>query len=457
MNDTARVTAQLCEVDRAHYLHPFTDHAELYASSGPLIIERAKGSHVWDTDGNRYLDGLAGLCCVNIGYGREELGTAAARQIGELAYFNSFFKCTHRRAIELSERITALAPAGFNRIFYCNSGSESNDTAIRMVRHYWTLMGQPQRQTIIGRWFGYHGSTVAAAAMGGIPPIHEQAGTAPGFAHIQPPYQFGLGRDQTPEAFGITAARWLEEKILELGPDNVAAFIAEPLQGAGGGKMPPATYWPEIQRICTKYGILLVVDEVITGFGRTGAWFGCETYAIRSADLICFAKGVTSGYVPLGGVLVGDRVADTLIERGGEFHHGFTYSGHPVAAAVALANIDIMEREALVARARDDIGPYFGKALQRLAGHRLVGEVRNVALFGAVELVADRNTLEPLTPVGEIGEKLRPHALRHGIIIRPILETVIVSPPLIITHAEVDFLVERFGLALDDYARELGL
>jgi putrescine aminotransferase len=451
MND--RTTHDWQHADNAHYLHPFTDYQALHAR-GAMVVVRGSGCYVWDSDGNRYLDGLAGLACVQVGYGRAELADAASRQIRELSYFNSFFKATNPRAVELAERLVALAPAGFGHVFFVNSGSEANDTCIRMVRHYWALEGRPERTVIIAREAGYHGSTIAAASLSGMAPMHEQAARLPDFAHIPAPYQFALGRGLSAEAFARAASGWLEEKILEIGPGRVAAFVAEPLQGAGGAKMPPPGYWAEIRRICRKYDVLLVIDEVVCGFGRTGAWFGSQTYGIEGADLMCVAKGITSGYIPLAAVLVGDRIADALIGKGGEFHHGFTYSGHPVACAVALANLDIIARERLVERVRDEIGPHFAAGLASLAGHPLVGEVRSCGLVGAVELVADRATLSPLEPAGEAGERFRDHGLRHGIITRPVGETIVLMPPLVISAAEVDTLVGAFGGALDDYAAE---
>ena len=285
---------------------------------------------------------MSGLWCVALGYGRKELSDAAYKQLLELPYYNSFFQSTTPPAIELARILKEVTPPQFNHVFYTGSGSEANDTLVRLVRRYWQLLGNPERNVIISRWNGYHGSTIAGASLGGMKPMHEQLGPdggLPGIVHINQPYWFGEGGDLSPAEFGLKCARELEQKIEEVGPHRVAAFIGEPVQGAGGLVIPPETYWPEIQRIVDKYGILFASDEVICGFGRTGQWFGCEHYGTRP-DFMTMAKALSSGYLPIGGLMVGDRVADVLIDKGGEFFHGFTYSGHPVACAVAIANLD---------------------------------------------------------------------------------------------------------------------
>ncbi len=312
------------------------------------------------------LDAMSGLWCVNVGYGRRELADAAHHQMMTLPFYNSFFQTTNVPAVELAAKLASLAPTvgdrSFQHVFYASSGSESNDTNVRMVRRYWDLLGQPQRKLILGRKNSYHGSTMAGASLGGMTGMHAQGDLPiPNIDHIEQPYFFEFGRiGETRDEFGLRAARWLEEKILAVGPDKVAAFIAEPVQGAGGVIIPPDTYWPEVQRIVDKYGILLISDEVICAFGRLGHWFAYEKFGYKP-DLVTFAKAVTSGYIPLGGVMVGNRVAQVLIDKGGEFAHGYTYSGHPVACAVALANIEIMEREQLPQRVRGELGGYFAR------------------------------------------------------------------------------------------------
>jgi len=435
------------ELDRNHYLHPFTDHKDL-GEKKSRIIERADGVYIYDADGNKILDGMSGLWCVNAGYGRDELVEAAASQLRELPYYNSFFQCAHPPSIELSHMLMEITPPSFNRVFYTGSGSEAIDTMIRMVRRYWDLMDQPERQVIISRDNAYHGSTVAGASLGGMKPMHKQGGTLGGIEHIDQPYWFGSDRTMSPDEFGLHAARALERKIAEVGADKVAAFVGEPIQGAGGVIVPPDTYWPEIQRICDEHGILLVTDEVICGFGRLGEWFGAEYYDVKP-DLMTFAKGVTSGYLPLGGVMVGDRIGNTLIDKGGEFYHGYTYSGHPASCAVAIENIRIMQRENLVQRVRDDIGPYLQEKWRSLAEHPLVGETRMVGLMGAFELVGNKKSLDRFDEEVGIGTICRDFLVNNGLVMRAVGDTIVTAPPLTLSHAEADELVEKAWKCLD--------
>ena len=392
---------------------------------------------------------MSGLWCVNAGYGREELVTAAAEQMRELPYYNSFFQCAHPPSIALAKLLQEVTPAHMNRVFFTGSGSESNDTIVRMVRRYWDLMGQPERHTIISRHNAYHGSTVAAASLGGMKPMHQQGGLPiPGIVHVDQPYWFGSDHSMSPDEFGLVAARSIETKINELGADKIAAFIGEPVQGAGGVIVPPDSYWPEVQRICDEYGILLISDEVITGFGRLGEWFGADYYGTRP-DFMPFAKGVTSGYLPLGGVMVSDRVADTLIEKGGEFYHGYTYSGHPAACAVAIANINILKNEGLIERVKSDIGPYLQKKWQTLGEHPLVGETRMVGLMGALELVQNKDTLERFDEDLGVGTICRDFLVNNGLVMRAVGDSIVTAPPFILTHAEADELVEKAWKCLD--------
>jgi putrescine aminotransferase len=452
-----RTTEQWQALDAAHYIHPFTDHAAL-GKKGTRVITRAEGVYLYESGGRRILDGMSGLWCVNLGYGRRELADAAYQQMQELPYYNSFFQVAHPPAIELARLLAEVTPPQFKHVFFTGSGSEANDTVVRTVRHYWAVLGQPQRTVIISRHNAYHGSTMAGASLGGMKPMHEQGGLPiPGIVHIRQPYWFGEGGDLSPEAFGLVAARALEEKILEIGPDKIAAFIGEPIQGAGGVIIPPSTYWPEIQRIVDKYGILLVADEVICGFGRTGSWFGSEHFGIRP-DLMSIAKGLSSGYLPIGGVMVGARVAEVMAGRGGEFHHGFTYSGHPVACAVACAAINILREERIVERVRDDVGPYLQQRWRQLADHPLVGEARIVGLIGALELVkqkAPRQTFAEHGEEGEVGLLCRDLCIANGLVMRAVRDTMIVAPPLVITHAEIDELIDKARKALDQTLQEL--
>lgn len=441
----------LQELDRRHYLHPFTDSAEL-GRRGTRLITRAEGAYIWDAQGRQLLDGMAGLWCVNVGYGRTELVEAACRQMRELPYYNSFFQCATPPAIELAALLAEVAPPGLDRVFFTGSGSESNDTVVRMVRRYWQLLGEPEKTIIVSRRNAYHGSTVAAASLGGMAAMHAQGGLPiPGIVHIDQPYWFGEGNGADPAEFGQRVARQLEDKILELGLDRVAAFIGEPIQGAGGVVIPPSSYWPEIQRICDKYRILLVADEVVCGFGRTGHWFGSQCFGIRP-DLMSIAKGLSSGYLPIGGVLMGERVARVLIERCGEFTHGFTYSGHPVSAAVAAANVRILRDEGIVERVRLQTGPYLQRRWRELADHPLVGEVRGVGFIGALELVPDRRRLGARRrfPVkGRAGLLCRDLCMENGLVMRAVGDTLIIAPPLILTEAQIDELVEKARRCLD--------
>ena len=442
-------------LDAAHLLHPFSDSKQI-AGRGTRLITRAEGIYLYDGEGRRLLDGMSGLWCVAVGYGRRELAEVAARQMNELPYYNSFFQCTTPPAIELAAKLAEVTPPQFQHVFFTGSGSESVDTIIRLVRRYWQLEGQPDRNVIISRWNGYHGSTIAGASLGGMKYMHEQGLLPmPGVEHINQPYWFERGGDLSPQEFGLRTAMELEERILAVGPGKVAAFIGEPVQGAGGVIIPPETYWPEIQRICDKYGILLVSDEVICGFGRTGEWFGCERYGTRP-DLMSIAKALSSGYLPIGGVMVGDRVARTLIEKGGEFAHGFTYSAHPVCCAVALANLEIIQRERLVEHVRDVAGPYLQQQWARLAEHPLVGEARGVGLLGALELVKSKQPKAWFEPRGKVGERCRDNAIANGLVMRATRDTMIIAPPLVITRAEIDELIEKAWRTLDQTAKQLG-
>jgi putrescine aminotransferase len=446
-------TAEWQALDRAHHLHPFTDTAALNRE-GVRVITKAEGVYLWDSEGRRLIDGMAGLWCVNLGYGRKELAQAAYRQMLELPYYNTFFKTATPPSVELSKVLVDLAPEGLNHVFYASSGSEANDTIVRMVRHFWNLMGETGKKTIISRIYGYHGSTMASASLGGMTAMHAQADLPlPGFVHIMPPYWYELGENMSPEEFGLFAARKLEEKILELGADKVAAFIAEPIQGAGGVLIPPQTYFPEIQRICRKHDVLLIADEVICGFGRTGRWFASEHFGIQP-DFMTLAKGITSGYLPLSAVMVGDRVAPVLIQ-GGEFAHGFTYSGHPVACAVALENIRILKQEGIIERVAVETGPYLQKRLKELESHPLVGEVRGLGFIAAIELVKDKKRRQFFDPIGEVGLICRDHCFASGVVLRATRDTMLVSPPLVMSRGQIDELVEGARKCLDLTARDV--
>ncbi|MBI5617941.1 MAG: aspartate aminotransferase family protein [Gammaproteobacteria bacterium] len=453
---TRHDTAGWQAIDRRHFLHPFTDTKAL-AESGTRVITRAEGIWLWDSNGQKILDGMSGLWCVNVGYGREELVQAAAEQMRELPYYNSFFKTTNPPALALAELLAEIAPGDLNRVFFTGSGSESNDTVVRMVRRYWDVRGEPQRKVIVSRWLGYHGSTMAGASLGGMAPMHAQGGLPiPDIVHIDPPYWYQYGGGLSPEEFGLKAARDLEKKILEIGPSRVAAFIGEPIQGAGGVLIPPANYWPEIERICRRHGILFVSDEVICGFGRTGHWFGCEHFGV-TPDLMSIAKGMSSGYLPIGGVMVSDAVSEVLIESGGDFNHGFTYSGHPTCCAVAERNIRILRDEKIVERVAAETGPYLQSRWLELAEHPLVGEARAVNFIGALELVRDKASRARFEPYGDAGTICRDICFEQGLIMRAVWDTMIVAPPLVMTKDDIDELVSRARRCLDLTAHKLGI
>jgi putrescine aminotransferase len=441
--------------DHRHYLHPFTDHKDL-GNKGTRIITEAEGVYIKDSEGQKILDGMAGLWCVNLGYGRQELIDAATRQMQKLPYYNSFFQTAHPPAIELSTALSEISPPQFNHAFFTGSGSEANDTVIKLIRRYWDLLGKVDKKVIISRKNAYHGSTIAAGSLGGMAEMHKQTGVMlPGIEHIEQPYYFELGGELSEEEFGLQQARLLEERILQLGAQNVAAFIGEPVQGAGGVIIPPASYWPEIQRICKQYDILLIADEVITGFGRLGEWFGSEKLGIE-ADMMPFAKGVTSGYLPLGGVLISDRIADVVIARGGEFAHGYTYSGHPAACAVALESIRILRDEGIIKRVREETAPYFNRRWAGLSDHPIVGEARSIGLMGALEIVAEKSTRERFDKDLKAGARCRDFCFSNGLVMRAVGDTMIVSPPLVMQHSHIDELCEKAWRCLDLTAESLG-
>ena len=456
-------TKAIQALDSAHFFHPFTDHGDL-ATRGSRVMTHAEGIYVWDSEGRKVLDAMSGLWCVNVGYARKELADAAYQQMMTLPYYNSFFQTTNVPAVQLATKLASLAPKvgerSFEHVFYSSSGSESNDTNVRMVRRYWDLLGQPQRKVIIGRTNGYHGSTMASASLGGMSGMHAQGDLPiPNITHIGQPYYFENGLPgESAEEFGLRAAGWLEEKILQIGANKVAAFIGDPVQGAGGVIIPPSSYWPEIQRIVDKYGILLISDEVICAFGRLGAWFAYEQFGMKP-DLVTFAKGVTSGYIPLGGVMVGNRVAKVLIEQGGEFNHGYTYSGHPVACAVALANLELMEREQLVQRVHADIGPYLARRFAELKQHPLVGDAETCGFVAGLVLVKNKATKQLFAEEFGVGMVCRGHCFGNGLIMRAVGDRMIIAPPLTMTHAQIDEMMALIVRCLDltyDDARKNG-
>jgi len=449
MSKTPLNTQQIQQLDAEHHLHPFTNTGALN-KKGARVIEKAEGVYLWDSEGNKLLDGMAGLWCVNMGYGRKELADVAYQQMQELPYYNTFFQTTHQTAAQLAKEIASITPHDLNRIFFANSGSEAIDTILRLVRHYWAIQGKPYRNIVISRENAYHGSTMAGASLGGMGGMHAQGmPLVPGIEHIRQPYWYGEGGDLSEEAFGLACAQALEERILKVGPDNVAAFIGEPIQGAGGVIVPPANYWSEIQKICHKYDILLIADEVICGFGRTGNWFGSDTLGIKP-DIISMAKGLSSGYLPIAAVAVGNRISDTLTAHDDDFNHGYTYSGHPVSAAVALENIRLMKEENIVEYVGKDIGPYFQNALrERLGAHPLVGNIVGTGLIAGIALVKNKETKEFFGDDIDIGTICRDHCFENGLIMRATGSRMVLSPPLVISRDEVDELIDKALLCFD--------
>ncbi len=455
MNTTSN-TQRLQSLDRAHHLHPFTDFHS-YAAEGGRIFQRAEGVFIYDSDNHAMLDGMSGLWCCNLGYSQDAIKDAVYAQLQQLPYYNNFFKCANEPAVELAAALTEVAPDGFNHVFFTNSGSEANDTNIKLVHRYFDLLGKPEKKLIISRRNAYHGSTIAAASLGGMKAMHEQALGLTYVHHINQPHWFeGSEPGEDPETFGLRIARELEAKIDELGEDRVAAFIAEPVQGAGGVIIPPDSYWPELQRICDERDILLIADEVICGFGRTGEWWGSQSYGMKP-QLVTFAKAVTNGYMPLGGVLISDTVADVLMSGGGEFAHGLTYSGHPVSCAAGLATLKILRNEQIIENAAKNLAPYFQEQLRSYDDHPIVGQVRGRGCFAAVELVRDKQTRERLAPESAAAVFCRDTANEHGLMVRQTGDAMIMAPPLICDHSHVDMLIEKLGIALDATAAEFGV
>ena len=441
-------TEELQAIDAAHHMHPFTTNDDL-AAKGARIIVRAKGATLTDSAGNELLDAMAGLWCVNVGYGRDELANVAARQMRELPYYNTFFQTSHVPAIALSQKLAELAPGDLNHVFFGSSGSEANDTNIRLVRTYWAQKGKPEKQIIITRKNAYHGSTMGGASLGGMTAMLEQGGLPiADIHHIDQPHWWAEGGNTDPGDFGLQRAQALEKAILDLGEDKVAAFIAEPVQGAGGVIIPPETYWPEIQRICDKYEILLIADEVICGFGRTGKWFGSQTLGIRP-DIMTVAKGLSSGYVPIAGSIVSDEVASVIDAC--EFNHGYTYSGHPVAAAVALENLRILEEEKIIDKVASETAPYLARKWHALAEHPLVGEAKIIGMMGSIALTPHKESRAAFaSDAGTVGLICRERCFSNNLVMRHVGDRMVISPPLVITTDEIDTLIKRAWTSLDE-------
>lgn len=440
------IATSLKKSDQAHQIHPFTNHTEMHAE-GTHIIDSADGCYVVDDQGRKLLDGLAGLWCVNVGYNRKEIIEAVNQQMKKLCYYPSFFNSTTSPAIQLAERIAQLAPENLNHVIFSNSGSEANETALKIIRAYHKLKGQPKRTKILTREYAYHGVTLATTSMTGLPSCYAPFDLPlPGFIHVPTPHAYAAQTTMTKEEYGVWCLKETALRIEKEGADTIAAFFVEPIQGAGGVIVPPAGYLTGLRKLCRDHGILFVADEVITGFGRLGDWFASGLWNL-DPDLINLAKGLTSGYLPLGATVVSDEVA-TVVTSTGYFAHGYTYSGHPVTTAAALANINLIESDGLILRTRNETGPYFQAKLAEFANHPCVGEARGFGLIGALELVpaAGRAALKPDSLLGVHTAKW---VREQGVIVRGIRDILAMAPPLIITKPEIDFLFQGINVALD--------
>ncbi len=459
-SSTHNLTSHWKALDAAHHIHPFSDAAAL-VREGVRVITRADGVYLWDSDGHRLIDGMSGLWCVQVGYGNRELADAGYEALKTLPYYNHFFKTTNPWTVELAAKLATILPGGHKHVLFANSGSEANDSALKLIRYYWNREGRREKKIHLSREYSYHGVTMAAASLSGLTPMHPQWDLPlPGFAKVPTPYWFGAQAagygDIGPEEFGLLMAERLETKILELGPDRVASFSAEPVQGAGGLIFPPATYWPEVQRICRKYDVLLHIDEVITGFGRTGEWFGSDTYAI-APDIVTMAKGLSSGYQPISAISLGESMAETILTANEELVHGFTYSGHPVAAAVAAKNLEVIEKLSLIPRVKHTIGPYLQRRLRETLGaHPLVGEVRGHGLLAAIELVPDKPVRRFFPREMDVGTRCRNYSFASGLVMRAIRDTMVLAPPFVISEAEIEEIVTKAKQAIDRTAKDLG-
>jgi 4-aminobutyrate---pyruvate transaminase len=448
--------------DIASTIHPYTN-LKSHQTEGPLVMAEGDGVFVQDENGKRYLEGLAGLWNASLGFSERRLVEAAHRQMLKLPFYHTFAHKAVDIGIELAEKLLSIAPAPMSKVFFVNSGSEANDTVVKLVWYYNNALGRPKKKKIISRLKGYHGVTVASASLTGLANNHRDFDLPiANILHAECPhfYRFGLP-GESEEAFATRLADSLEQRILSEGADTVAAFIAEPVMGAGGVLLPPVTYFDKVQAVLKKYDILFIADEVICGFYRTGAMWGSTLYGLKP-DMITCAKALSSGYLPIGAVMITEPIYDALVkqsEKIGVFSHGFTYSGHPVTSAVALETLNIYEQDDIQSHVRR-VAPRMQAGLRRFADHPLVGEVRGVGLIGAVELVADKSTKASFDPSAAVGPFLGKRAHHHGLILRALGDSIAFCPPLIITEAEIDLMLERFSLALDDtfeMVRERGL
>jgi 4-aminobutyrate--pyruvate transaminase len=434
-------------------LHPFTN-AQAHADLGPMVVVRGDGVFVEDDQGKRYLEGMSGLWCAALGFSHPKLIEAGVQALRTLPYYHTFNHRANPAVVQLATRLKALAPVPMARVFFANSGSEANDSAVKMVWYHFNATGQPKKKKIISRLRGYHGVTVAAASLSGLPANHTDFDLPlPRMLHVDCPHHYRGGLPgETPEAFATRLAEQLDARILAEGPDTVAAFIAEPVQGAGGVVVPPPTYFEKIQAVLKKHDVLLIADEVICGFGRTGSMFGSQSFGLQPDILTC-AKALSSGYIPISAVMINERIHQSLVANSGRigtFGHGYTYSGHPVASAVALAALQVYEDEGILERVQA-LAPTFQAALHSFANRPWVGEARGVGLIGALELVADKASKQPFAPAAKAGARLAALAQDEGLIVRAMGDTIALCPPLIISNTELAELFERLGRAFDRF------
>ena len=438
--------------DVAYHLHPYTN-ARKHEAEGPMVIVKGKGIHVYDDQGKAYIEGMAGLWSTSLGFGEERLIEAATRQMRDLPYYHTFNHKVSIPSVDLAEKLIEMAPVKMSKVAYANSGSEANDSVVKFVWYYNNAMERPAKKKIISRIKGYHGVTVASGSLTGLPANHRDFDLPiANILHTSCPhyYRFGL-EGESEEDFATRMAADLEKMILDEGPETVAAFIAEPVMGAGGVIVPPATYWEKIQAVLTKYDVLLIADEVICGFGRTGEAFGSVTFGMKP-DIMVMAKALSSSYLPISAVMIADKVYQALADNSakiGTFGHGYTYAGNPVSAAVALETLKIYEERNIFTHAKQ-VGAHLQAGLRHFADRPFVGEVRGVGLIAAVELVADKSTKATFDPIGKVGGYLVERAQAHGLILRNLGDSIAFSPPLIITESQVDEMLESFGKALED-------
>lgn len=455
---TTTQQSPLAQQDKDNLFHPFTSIVE-HLETGPLVMARAEGTRVYDEHGREFLDAMAGLWCVNVGYGRPEVIEAITRQVSTLPFYHSFASMSNEPAIRFADAIVKRAPGNMSKVFFCNSGSEANDTHVKLAWYYNNLRGKPEKKKIISRESAFHGVTVAAGSLTGLPHVHKAFDLPiPQVIHVEKPHHYWEADEGMTEAeFSQKLARQLDERIEREGPDTVAAFIAEPVMGAAGVVPPPEGYFPAIAAVLKKHDVLLIADEVICGFGRLGKLFGSDVYDIEP-DMVTMAKGLTSGYIPMAAAVISEKVWNVLKEGSSElgvFGHGFTYTGHPVAAAAGLASLGVIEKEGLVDNAAN-VGAHLQDKLRAtFASHPLVGEVRGLGLIAGIELVKDKDAKKPFDPAKGVAKRLSNAALDEGLICRPIGNAVVFAPPLILTVSEADELVDKLSKALDTVTADI--